>query len=111
MGGYLAASSLGYALSLWLSSALIVASGWRAALIACAFGPVAASLLAAWVLRGTRNVVHPAGYSNPLRALLDVWRNKPRDACGLGLCVSFLGAAGHVGMDADLPRRGIGARP
>lgn len=77
MGYYLAASSLGYALSLWLSSALIVASGWRAALIACAFGPVAASLLAAWVLRGTRNVVHPAGYSNPLRALLDVWRNKP----------------------------------
>ena len=77
MGYYLAASSLGYALSLWLSSALIVASGWRAALIACAFGPVAASLLAAWVLRGTRNLVHPAGYSNPLRALLDVWRNKP----------------------------------
>ncbi|MBE0612289.1 MAG: MFS transporter [Burkholderiales bacterium] len=77
MGYYLAASSLGYAVSLWLSSVLIVASGWRAALIACAFGPVAASLLAAWVLRGTRNVVHPAGYLNPLRALLDVWRNRP----------------------------------
>jgi len=77
MGYYLAASSLGYAASLWLSSLLIVASGWRAALIACAFGPVAASLLAAWVLRGTRNVVHPAGYANPLRALIEVWRNKP----------------------------------
>jgi MFS family permease len=77
MGYYLAASSLGYAASLWLSSLLIVASGWRAALVACALGPVAASLLAAWVLRGSRNVVHPAGYANPLRALLDVWRNKP----------------------------------
>lgn len=77
MGYYLAASSLGYAASLWLSSLLIVASGWRAALIACALGPVAASLLAAWVLRGSRNVVHPAGYANPLRALIDVWRNKP----------------------------------
>lgn len=77
MGYYLAASSLGYAASLWLSSLLIVASGWRAALVACALGPVAASLLAAWVLRGTRNVVHPAGYANPLRALIDVWRNKP----------------------------------
>jgi MFS family permease len=77
MGYYLAASSLGYAASLWLSSLLIVASGWRAALVACALGPVAASLLAAWVLRDSRNVVHPAGYANPLRALLDVWRNKP----------------------------------
>ncbi len=77
MGYYLAASSLGYALSLWLSSLLIVASGWRAALIACALGPVAASLLAAWVLRSSRNVVHPAGYANPLSALIEVWRNKP----------------------------------
>jgi len=77
MGYYLAAASLGYALSLWLSSLLVVSAGWRAALVACALGPVAASLLAAWVLRGTRNVVHPAGYSNPLRALAEVWRNKP----------------------------------
>lgn len=77
MGYYLAASSLGYALSLWLSSAMIVASGWRAALVACALGPVAASMLAAWVLRGTRNIVHTAEYPNPLRALLEVWRNRP----------------------------------
>jgi MFS family permease len=77
MGYYLAAASLGYALSLSLSSVLIVTAGWRTALFACALGPVAASLLAAWVLRGTRNVVHPAGYANPLRALAEVWRNKP----------------------------------
>jgi MFS family permease len=77
MGYYLAAASLGYALSLWLSSILIVTAGWRMALFACALGPVAASLLAAWVLRSTRNVVHPAGYANPLRALAEVWRNKP----------------------------------
>jgi len=77
MGYYLAAASLGYALSLWLSSVLIVTAGWRTALFACALGPVAASLLAAWVLRSTRNVVHPAGYSNPLHALAEVWRNKP----------------------------------
>jgi MFS family permease len=77
MGYYLAAASLGYALSLWLSSVLVVTSGWRTAFLACALGPVAASLLAAWVLRGTRNVVHPSGYANPLRALAEVWRNKP----------------------------------
>ncbi len=77
MGYYLAAASLGYALSLWMSSVLVVAAGWRTALVACALGPVAASLLAAWVLRGTRNVVHPAGHANPLRALGEVWRNKP----------------------------------
>ena len=77
MGYYLAASSLGYAVSLWLSSLLITASGWRAALIACAIGPVAASLLGAWVLRASPNVVHPAGFANPLRALIEVWRNKP----------------------------------
>jgi MFS family permease len=77
MGYYLAAASLGYALSLWLSSVLIVTAGWRTALLACALGPVAASLLSAWVLRDTRNVVHPAGHANPLRALGEVWRNKP----------------------------------
>jgi len=77
MGYYLAAASLGYALSLWLSSVLVVTAGWRTALVACALGPVAASLLSAWVLRGTRNVVHPAGHANPLRALAEVWRNKP----------------------------------
>lgn len=77
MGYYLAAASLGYALSLWLSSVLIVAADWRAALVACALGPVAASLLAAWTLRDTRNVVHPSAYSNPVRALIEVWRNKP----------------------------------
>jgi MFS family permease len=77
MGYYLAAASLGYALSLWLSSVLVVSSGWRTALVACALGPVAASVLAAWVLRGTRNLVHAAGYANPMRALAEVWRNKP----------------------------------
>ena len=77
MGYFLAAASLGYALSLWLSSMVVVTSGWRTALIACAFGPVAASLLSAWALRSTRNVVHASGYANPLRALAQVWRNKP----------------------------------
>jgi len=77
MGYYLAAGSLGYALSLWMSSLLVVTTGWRMALVACALGPVAASLVSAWVLRDTRNVLHPAGQSNPLRALGDVWRNKP----------------------------------
>lgn len=76
MGYYLAAASLGYATSMWMSSVLVVASGWRSALVACALGPVAASLLATWVLRDTRNVVHPAGYTNPLRALGEVWRNR-----------------------------------
>lgn len=76
MGYYLAAASFGYALSLWLSSVLVVTAGWRAALLACALGPVAASLLSAWALRATRNVVHASGYANPLRALAEVWHNK-----------------------------------
>jgi len=76
MGFYLAAASLGYALSLWISSLLIVASGWRAALIACALGPIAASAIGAWVLRATPNLVHRAAYANPLRALTEVWRNR-----------------------------------
>ena len=77
MGYFLAAASFGYALSLWSSSLLIVTSGWRSALIVCALGPVAASVLAAWVLRTTPNVVHAARHANPFRALLEVWRNRP----------------------------------
>lgn len=77
MGYYLAAGSLGYALSLWMSSALVVVANWRMALVACALGPLAASLLSAWVLRATPNLVHAEGYANPLRALGEVWRNKP----------------------------------
>jgi len=77
MGYYLAAASFGYALSLWLSSVLVVAANWRAALLGCALGPVAASLIAAWGLRDTPNVVHAGGNAHPLKALGEVWRNKP----------------------------------
>jgi MFS family permease len=100
MGYYLAAASLGYALSLWLSSVLVVTAGWRIALIACALGPVAAGLLSAWVLRGTRNLVHPAGDSNPLRALAEVWHNKP---AMLGVWAHVFHSWEPLGMWAWLP--------
>ena len=40
--------------------------------------PGRASLLAARRLRSTRNVVHPAGYANPLRALAEANATNPR---------------------------------
>lgn len=78
MGFYLAAASLGYAISLFLSSALILSYGWRGAFVATACGPLAATLIAFRVLRDTPNVVHPVPADHGDRAsLLTVIRNRP----------------------------------
>ena len=78
MGWYLAASSLGYALSLVFGSALIAAAGWRMSFFAAALGPVAGALIASRVLRHSRNVVVPrAAKRDTLGALLEVVRNRP----------------------------------
>jgi len=78
MGWFLAASSLGYGVSLILSGLLMPHAGWRGAFIATACGPLAATLISFWTLRATPNVVHPrgVGYAGGF-ALLAVWRNKP----------------------------------
>jgi MFS family permease len=78
MGFYLAAASLGYALSLFLSSALIPVTGWRGAFIGTACGPLLGTLLAFRVLRNSRNIVHAVhAKTMDLGALLVVWRNRP----------------------------------
>jgi MFS family permease len=78
MGWFLAASSLGYGVSLILSGLLMPHAGWRGAFIATACGPLAATLISCWTLRTTPNVVHPRGTEHTGGiALLAVWRNKP----------------------------------
>ena len=78
MGWFLAASSIGYALSLLTGSALISAAGWRASFFAAAMGPVAGALIALRVLRHSRNVVAPREVrGGGIRSLVEVTRNKP----------------------------------
>ncbi len=78
MGFYLAAASLGYALALVVTGALVPFIGWRGAFLVNACGPVAGSLLALYALRASQNLVHPlpAGQAiaQPLPAVLT---NKP----------------------------------
>lgn len=78
MGWYLAASSLGYAVSLLFGSALIALEGWRAFFIAAACGPVIGAVIAHRVLRGSRNIVaHRHAGAGVLLSLAEVIRNKP----------------------------------
>ncbi len=81
MGYYIAASSLGYAVSLLMTSVLISHGGWRTAFLATALGPAAGVLIGAVVLRGTPNVVNPhpqpAQQGRTGESLLTVVRNRP----------------------------------
>lgn len=78
MGFYLAAASLGYALSLVATAVLMPYVGWRGALFANACGPVLATLLALYALRSTPNVVHPASPGkSPGHPIAVVLKNKP----------------------------------
>jgi MFS family permease len=78
MGYYLAASSLGYAVSLALTSALLPYLGWRGAFLVTACGPAVGTLMSFWVLRDTPNVIAPAA-AEPARggSLVAVIRNRP----------------------------------
>ncbi|MBI4290747.1 MAG: MFS transporter [Betaproteobacteria bacterium] len=78
MGYFLAAASLGYAISLVLSGVLMPRVGWRGAFIVTACGPLAGALIAFWTLRATPNVIHPRGAGQAgAFAVLAVLRNKP----------------------------------
>lgn len=78
MGWFLAASSIGYALSLFFGSALIALEGWRAFFIAAALGPVVGAVIAHRVLRDSRNIVaHRHAGAGVLLSLVEVIRNKP----------------------------------
>lgn len=78
MGFYLAAASLGYALALFLASAMIPLAGWRGAFVATALGPLLAAVLGFLVLRRTPNVIHPLPHDHANRgAIRTVWHDKP----------------------------------
>lgn len=78
MGWFLAASSIGYALSLFVGSALIAIEGWRSFFLFAAFGPVLGAAIARWVLRDTRNIIaHRHAGAGVLLSLVEVIRNKP----------------------------------
>lgn len=78
MGWFLAASSIGYALSLFFGSALIALEGWRSFFVAVAMGPVAGAAIAHYVLRDSRNIIatRHAG-AGVLLSLVEVIRNRP----------------------------------
>lgn len=78
MGFYLAASSLGYAVALLLSGALVASIGWRSIFIATACGPLAAAGLVFHTLRETPNIVHPTPAAHGAGpSLVEVLRNRP----------------------------------
>ncbi|MBI4588079.1 MAG: MFS transporter [Candidatus Rokubacteria bacterium] len=54
IGWFLAAASLGYAVSLAVTGLLVRVAGWRGAFWVLTLGPVMATLVSAWALRGTR---------------------------------------------------------
>lgn len=59
IGYYIAASSLGNALSLFLSGVMVEAGGWRGAFYVTAAGPALGTALAFYTLRRTANVIPP----------------------------------------------------
>lgn len=78
IGWYIAAGSLGYALSLSLSGAMMAYSGWRSAFYATACGPFVGTLIAFSVLRHTPNLIPER---SPTQNTVSLWRtvllNKP----------------------------------
>ncbi|MCK9364469.1 MAG: MFS transporter [Syntrophales bacterium] len=78
MGWFLAAASLGYGVSLFLSGILMPKVGWQGSFIVTACGPLIAMMISFWTLRATPNVVHPHGNElTGIRALRAVWKNRP----------------------------------
>jgi len=58
-GFFLAATSIGYAASLFVTGAVLSRFGWRATLLTCSLGPVLGAAVAAWTVRGTPTRIHP----------------------------------------------------
>jgi MFS family permease len=78
MGWYLAASSLGYGLSLAMGSTLIANVGWRASFFAAALGPLLGAWIAYRLLRDGRQHDAPRKVDRgSLHTFLEVWRNRP----------------------------------
>jgi MFS family permease len=79
MGAYLAAGSLGYALSILASSRLFPLGGWRLAFLVTGSLPAFGLALSLWVLRATPNRVlgPPATARGMGRCIAQVLRNRP----------------------------------
>jgi MFS family permease len=58
-GFFLAATSIGYAASLFVTGTVLTRWGWRAALVTASLGPVVAAVVAAWTVWDTPTVIHP----------------------------------------------------
>ncbi len=58
-GFFLAATSIGYAASLFVTGAVLSRFGWRATLLACSLGPVLGAAVALWTVWGTPTRIHP----------------------------------------------------
>jgi MFS family permease len=58
-GFFLAATSIGYAGSLFLAGWVLAGWGWRAALIAASLGPVVSAVIAVWSVSGMPTRIHP----------------------------------------------------
>jgi MFS family permease len=58
-GFFLAATSVGYAGSLFITGAVLARFGWRAALVAASLGPVLGAVAALWTVWDTPTRLHP----------------------------------------------------
>ncbi|HEV8673979.1 MAG TPA: MFS transporter [Methylomirabilota bacterium] len=58
-GFFLAATSMGYAGSLFLTAAVLPRWGWRASLVASSLGPVVAAVIAAWAVWDMPTRIYP----------------------------------------------------
>jgi MFS family permease len=58
-GFFLAATSIGYAGSLFITGAVLARFGWRAALLVASLGPVLGAIAAVWTVWGMPSRVHP----------------------------------------------------
>lgn len=100
-GWYIAATALGYAASLALSSAMIALGGWRGAFYATACGPWVGTLLTVRVLRHTPNRVEPPPHDP---ATANVWKAV---CTNKGALLAVLGYTAHswelLGMRAWMP--------
>jgi MFS family permease len=123
LGCYLAAASLGYAIGLFIASAMIPLASWRGAFVVTACCPLLGMVLGWWALRDVPNIVHALadGHSDR-RRLLEVLRNKPAmlsiwgytfhawELLGLWAWLpAFLAAAAIVGGVAGTQAASLGA--
>jgi MFS family permease len=78
MGFYIAAGSLGYALSLVVSSQLFPIGGWRLAFLVTGSLPTLGLMISLWALRHTPNLIHAAPEGQKVwQAVPEILKNKP----------------------------------